>query len=104
MVRVGARVGPGGLPTCGEWIRASGQLLVSAAHVFASSVRWRVRRWSPPPLQYPGRGTQAEEDGEEDDDDDEEDDEEEQERKQEAEAEEQEQEQQKKKTKRKKNG
>ena len=34
MVRVGARVGPGGLPTCGEWIRASGQLLVSAAHVF----------------------------------------------------------------------
>ena len=36
MVRVGARVGPGGLPSCGEWIRAGGQLLVSAAHEFAS--------------------------------------------------------------------
>ena len=63
--RVGARVGPGGLQTCGEWVRAGGQLLVSAAHEFASlghvrvaaRVRWRVRRWSPPPLQYHGSGT-----------------------------------------------
>ncbi len=43
MVRVGARVGPGGLPTCGEWIRASGQLLVSAAHVFVCIVGARAR-------------------------------------------------------------
>jgi hypothetical protein len=65
--RVGARVGPGGLQTCGEWVRAGGQLLVSAAHEFASvghvrvaaRVRWRVRRWSPPPLQYHGSGTRT---------------------------------------------
>ncbi len=42
MVRVGARVGPGGLSSCGEWIRARGQLLVNAAHEFASLGRVRV--------------------------------------------------------------
>ncbi len=54
LVRVGARVGPGGLPSCAELIRAGGQLLVSAAHEFASLGRVRVaacvcgrlRQWS----------------------------------------------------------